>query len=340
MANSCALVTEARQDERALFRYENKKYVDFILGKHSRISKYLTAFYERTRRSFGYRVANIKLKEISDSLIFDSYQTSTIDDDSICNISKARAEHCKNLFESLAVESDVEVIKTKLEKYCSANGVAFPFVFVKKDNKEKRAAKIISAALRVSDDKWWRRQLRKVTGRCTESALRGMGAVQSGRAPYVSNYSFERWLESQKRNIKTLETMEAVSVQDGEEVIVPLAECIASSVANPTNRRNELMVRMRGYEEVATGMGFKGLFLTLTAPSKYHAISSGRGINSKFNGSSPSEVMEYLNGVWACIRAEWNRQGIKCFGFRVAEPHHDGTPHFHLMLFMGAENNE
>ena len=37
---------------------------------------------------------------------------------------------------------------------------------------------------------------------------------------------------------------------------------------------------------------------------------------------------------WARIRACWKRKGITAFGVRIAEPHHHGTPHWHLLIFM------
>ncbi|WP_139154981.1 replication endonuclease, partial [Enterobacter cloacae] len=99
-------------------------------------------------------------------------------------------------------------------------------------------------------------------------------------------------------------------------------------------RRCELMVRMRGFEDIANEQGLAGEFYTITAPSRYHAVHSKGGFVSQWNGLSPRDTQRYLCNVWAKARAAISRAGIHVFGFRVVEPHHDGTPHWHMLLFM------
>ncbi|CAI4155931.1 hypothetical protein ALT1545_10307 [Alteromonas macleodii] len=50
------------------------------------------------------------------------------------------------------------------------------------------------------------------------------------------------------------------------------------------------------------------------------------------------DANSYLNAQWQKARAQFDREKINVYGLRVVEPHHDGTPHWHLMLCMPAEN--
>lgn len=69
-----------------------------------------------------------------------------------------------------------------------------------------------------------------------------------------------------------------------------LADMVDGSNANPAKRRCELMVRMRGFKDLATEMGMAGEFYTITAPSKYHAVHSKGGFVSQWNAASPQQT--------------------------------------------------
>lgn len=123
-----------------------------------------------------------------------------------------------------------------------------------------------------------------------------------------------------------------------------LAELAARSVANPEIRRGELMTRIRGFEEVAVRVGHVADFWTVTCPSRMHSkrvgASGSTEDNPTFDCTNPREAQRYLVRLWGRVRAAWARAGVEVYGFRIAEPHHDGTPHWHVMVFMSARHRD
>ncbi|WP_236591399.1 replication endonuclease [Serratia liquefaciens] len=193
---------------------------------------------------------------------------------------------------------------------------------------------IDEAAIGVSkmlDDRYWHRNLKKYATRWREHLHIAFGDVKRGAAPYCSKHHVEEWDARRKRSRAIMARLE-LEDQDTKERI-SLIEQIDKSISNPALRRVELMTRIGGFEKVANDSGYSGQFFTLTAPSKYHAYTVFGHRNPKWNGASPRTTQRYLNRVWQRIRAELGRREIPVFGLRVAESHHDGTPHWHGLLF-------
>ncbi|SMC29525.1 Bacteriophage replication gene A protein (GPA) [Andreprevotia lacus DSM 23236] len=184
---------------------------------------------------------------------------------------------------------------------------------------------------RVGDETWWRGRLRRAVTAAVEHAHIRLGDVHRKRSAYLTDDTSKR---IKKRREAARKALAAATATNEAGYSATLEEMSKRSVANPAIRRTELMVRVRGMEELAKEAGWPGLFLTLTAPSKYHAHSR------KYNGASPRETQTYLCTVWQRMRARFKKAGLAPFGVRVAEPHHDGTPHWHLLLWVPEEQQD
>ncbi|MBI0879295.1 replication endonuclease [Escherichia coli] len=189
---------------------------------------------------------------------------------------------------------------------------------------------------KILDDRFWSRLLRKYARRWREHLHIAFGDVRRDVSPYCSKNHVTQWDARRKRSRAIMSRLELEDQVTGERM--SLIEQIDKSVSNPEKRRVELMTRIGGFEKVATESGYAGSFFTLTAPSKYHAYTAFGHRNHKWNGASPRRTQRYLNQIWQQIRAELARREIPVFGLRVAESHHDGTPHWHGLLFTAPEH--
>ncbi|WP_233594185.1 replication endonuclease [Citrobacter braakii] len=196
---------------------------------------------------------------------------------------------------------------------------------------------IAPAITRMFNEVWWRGRLRRIAAAWREHLHIAAGNVCKKRHAYASKNCVTDWREQKRR---TREFLKGLDLEDEDGNRISLIEKYDGSVANPAIRRCELMTRIRGFENICNELGYVGEFYTLTAPSKYHATTKAGYRNRKWNGASPSDTQSYLAGLWARIRAKLHREEIRIFGIRVAEPHHDGTPHWHMLMFMLPEDVE
>ncbi|WP_425332252.1 replication endonuclease [Lelliottia amnigena] len=191
--------------------------------------------------------------------------------------------------------------------------------------------RIFTAILRMCSPDWWGRKIWRLRCDWRENQLRAIGAVHKKAHAYVSASSLMEWQEQRRKNRDFFKSHELVD-EDGN--VSSLEEMINKSTSNPAIRRHELMARMAGVELVAQQRGDVGIFLTITCPSKYHSnIQSGHH-NAKWNHTTVAQAQQYLCRVWNRATAKLKREDLRPYGFRVAEPHHDGTPHWHALLFM------
>ena len=187
---------------------------------------------------------------------------------------------------------------------------------------------------RVSCAGWWLRQLRAAHAKACEAACIDAGLVHKRANLYVSDDTLERRITQRERNARTLEAVKITS-EAGETIT--LKQAADAGMANPANRASELITRVKGFEEYAKAHEHLCLFVTITTPSRFHAVLTGGKANPKYQGQKPNEAQSYLTGQWARARAICAKHGVNFYGLRVVEPHHDGTPHWHMAVWFENE---
>ena len=306
---------------------ECRSWRDNILNRHRGISKYLMKVYRRTNTAYDHVAANKQLLALSETLTLENTRLK-LDSDI-----EALSDHCK-VMASRARQIIPRTYRRRGKQYAinavrqivEDSNLKFPLAEQHTDDE------VFSAFARTMEPAWWRNLLRPLQWRKMEDLIRRLGFVNKHDEIYISDFSLRRRILQKTQNQKL---MARIEVDNQQGVVLSPSEIAEHSPANPIVRRAELMVRMRGFEDFAThsANAFQGVFFTLTCPSKFHVTLSSGKPNPNYQGATVAEAQAYLNTVWQRTRAAFKHKQLTPFGMRVVEPHHDGTPHWHLLLF-------
>lgn len=280
--------------------------------------------YRTLYRCQGRTSANLYLLNLTTG--FDARTVKlALDEEAIRQYAEKRAKECS----AVALSSkDERWVYSKLSVMTEGIGFRAPAV--------ERNVTLPGAVKRLCDPQWWRCQVRSRYREEFEAIAIRLGMVHSRAGLYVSDESLKAYKARRLRNLELMESLEAVN-ELGQSY--SLAQLVALSVSNPKNRRHELMARLYGFDVIAQNLAHAGLFITLTCPSRMHARYKRTGDeNPNYDGTTPFEAQQYLCQLWARIRARLKHEEIHVYGFRVAEPQHDGTPHWHILLYTSKDN--
>lgn len=290
-------------------------------GLPSRWAKRLLRRWTAVQAVDYYR-ANAELRDTTEALLRVRIPLDA-SDSAICEAAATLASRCAARAE---IFHTIDALRSAMERVCAGQGITPPAPKVKDR----------CAIARMTCSIWWRRKLRQHQGRTVEAAAIHLGLVNRNRDLYVSNEGVYARQQQNARNAAALESTIARN-ELGQEFT--LAELAAKSTANKKIRRAELMTRISGFERLAVASGHAGVFLTITCPSRFHrwrTVNGGTLVieNARYDSrENPSTAQKYLAKVWSRIRAELKRRQVGIYGVRIAEPQHDGTPHWHMLLF-------
>jgi hypothetical protein len=119
-----------------------------------------------------------------------------------------------------------------------------------------------------------------------------------------------------------------------------LKDCIVSSNHNPQRYYGEIQNRINTLEREALNANLTPVFLTVTLPGEFHEMKHINGKlvpNPNYNGTTPKEAVKILTKQFAKLRQDRSLKELtkaQRMYYRVNEPHKDGTPHTHILLFI------
>ncbi|AWC71342.1 replication endonuclease [Serratia marcescens] len=240
---------------------------------------------------------------------------------------------------------------TQSEFYGCIAGMARAFNITpmhwRKYRKGKLDARSATASLsRLVNSEWWERQLKAQRTQWREALLIAVGNVNRGASSYASRQAIRDVKARRQSNFDYLNSRELENVETGERF--SLIDKVMASISNPEIRRMELMAMIAGVEQAAAIRGDKGMFITITTPSKYHPTRAvGKNspkvhFNHKWDDEAytPKDGQRYLVKLFSKIRTAFKDAGLQVYGVRVVEPHHDATPHWHMMLFTSKKQRQ
>lgn len=186
---------------------------------------------------------------------------------------------------------------------------------------------------RTLDPIWWRRNARKHLRRAREALWRSIAPLHlhKGVSPEMSYDSFEQ----DEKNTEYMSRVVAVGPK-GQRVKM------SSPAQQAARRYAELMLRSDALAK--RNQGKLALFVTVTVPEQWHPTTTKSGKreeNPHYDFSvGPREAQKWLNKQWSRLRATkfWGRSSVDFV--RVAEPHGDGTPHWHILCWVSKEDKD
>lgn len=178
---------------------------------------------------------------------------------------------------------------------------------------------------------WWYRKLWQMRCEWREEQLRAVCLVNRKASPYVS---YEAVIHKREQRRKSLEFFQSHELVNADGDTLDMEDVVNASSSNPTHRRNEMMACVKGLELIAEMRGDCAVFYTITCPSRFHATLNNGRPNPKWTSETVRQSSDYLVDTFAAFRKAMHKAGLRWYGVRVAEPHHDGTVHWHLLCFM------
>lgn len=184
--------------------------------------------------------------------------------------------------------------------------------------------------INIADEKKLKSQIKRIQKQRSELLKLHSGLIGSGQVYEICSDEVVRNREADEA--KQLDYVMKNSVAYENKKIIPLWK-IAST---EKQRFAEIFIQVTSLDLYAKQLDYKPLFITFTAPARFHPKPS-KGVSS-WDGSTPKDSNDYLKGLWNAFRKDIHRHKIEMNGFWAVEPHKDQCFHKHALMYVNKKH--
>ncbi len=195
--------------------------------------------------------------------------------------------------------------------------------------------------LKLTDFSYWIRRIRK---KQKIKRLQNVGIYKTVGKKYkfVDDFQLRVYRDRIRRNEKYLKQKKLfksdktpVLNDDGQQVNL---YDIAKKADKSKLARNYMIAK--GIEKHAKNKGLEAIFITMTLDGKWHPNPKNGNTREYDPDFCPSKARDAISKLWQKYTTYLQRSIKLSYKLRAIEPHEDGTPHLHAIIFLEKDDIE
>lgn len=174
--------------------------------------------------------------------------------------------------------------------------------------------------------KFWVKRIKNTILQNHQQLARRLNLVGKNRAKFVTSKAIDNYHETVIKQKEFANSNVIINNNTGETF--PLPELPLQYY----RKYSEILSFVNGLNEYAFDHNYSAASVTITAPRKFHSK-----LDITADTPTPCVAKKWLLDRWQCYTNLVRQWPTNSFTFRIIDPHQDGTPHFHALLYFPSD---
>jgi len=198
--------------------------------------------------------------------------------------------------------------------YTNSNSLEIPKIRLPK-------ADLDNNVLTPIEVKFWQKKILLTIRQNRELLSYRLGLISENALQYCTDECVDENKNDVKKREEFAKTLVIANTQTGE--YFPANQSISAK----SQSYSENVCLLNELNKYSIKHDLEVALVTITVPPSMHMSYQKKSV------FSPSDVHNYILKRWQKYTSQTTQWTTPCFSFKVIEPHDDGTPHWHVMMF-------